>query len=47
MIGNTQNYKTYLLFLSGPEQIRPRKFEDALKSNSFKRDLPSFLINEW
>ena len=31
----------------GPEQIRPRKLEQALKSMSFKQALPRFLLEDW
>ena len=31
----------------GPEQSRPKNFNDALNSPSFKRELPSFLMKEW
>ena len=31
----------------GPEQSRPKHFNDALNSPSFKRELPSFLMKEW
>ena len=34
--------------ITGPEQRRvPRDLNDALKSRSFKRQLPQFLANEW
>ena len=33
--------------ITGPEQARPKKMSDALKSASFKRNLPSFLVTEW
>ena len=37
-----RNYKNI-----GPQQIRPADFNEALKSPSFKTELPSFLLNEW
>ncbi|ESO90052.1 hypothetical protein LOTGIDRAFT_164355 [Lottia gigantea] len=33
--------------ITGPDQLRPRNLSDALKSTSFKKNLPSFLIEEW
>lgn len=34
--------------ITGPEQRRvPRQLNDALKSKSFKKQLPQFLANEW
>ena len=37
-----RNYKNI-----GPQQIRPADFNQALKSPSFKTELPTFLLNEW
>ena len=37
-----RNYK-----IIGPQQTRPADFNEALKSLSFKRELPTFLLNEW
>ena len=37
-----RNYK-----IIGPQQTRPADFNEALKSPSFKRELPTFLLNEW
>ncbi len=37
-----RNYKNI-----GPQQIRPADFNEALKSPSFKTELPTFLPNEW
>ena len=37
-----RNYKNI-----GPQQIRPADFNEALKSPSFKTELPTFLLNEW
>ena len=37
-----RNYK-----IIGPQQTRPGDFNEALKSPSFKRELPTFLLNEW
>ena len=37
-----RNYKSI-----GPQQIRPADFNEALKSPSFKTELPTFLQNEW
>ena len=37
-----RNYK-----IIGPQQTRPVDFNEALKSPSFKRELPTFLLNEW
>ena len=31
----------------GPQQTRPADLNEALKSPSFKTELPSFLLNEW
>ena len=31
----------------GPDQARPKNFNDALNSTSFKKELPSFLVKEW
>ena len=31
----------------GPQQTRPVDFSEALKSPSFKTELPTFLLNEW
>ena len=31
----------------GPQQIRPADFNEALKSPSFKTELPTFPLNEW
>ena len=31
----------------GPQQTRPVDFNEALKSPSFKTELPTFLLNEW
>ena len=33
--------------LGGPEQVRPRNFESALSSRSFKRQFPLFVAEEW
>ena len=33
--------------LGGPEQVRPRNFESALSSRSFKQQFPLFLAEEW
>jgi len=33
--------------ITGPEQVRPRSIEKALKSSSFKQQLPQFLLKEW
>ena len=30
-----------------PQQTRPADFNEALKSPTFKRELPTFLLNEW
>ena len=37
-----RNYK-----IIGPQQPRPADFNEALRSTSFKRELPTFLLNEW
>ena len=37
-----RNYK-----IIEPQQTRPADFNEALKSPSFKRELPTFLLNEW
>ena len=37
-----RNYK-----FIGPQQTRPANFNESLKSPSFKRELPTFLLNEW
>ena len=37
-----RNYKSI-----GPKQTRPADFNEALKSPSFKTELPTFLLNEW
>ena len=37
-----RNYKSI-----GPQQTRPVDFNEALKSPSFKTELPTFLLNEW
>ncbi len=31
----------------GPQQARPADLNEALKSPSFKTELPTFLLNEW
>ena len=33
--------------ISGPDQIRPKNIEKALKSSSFKRGLPEFMMDDW
>ena len=33
--------------ITGPEQIRPRDMEKALRSPSFKQQLPRFLVKDW
>ena len=33
--------------LGGPEQVRPRNFESALSSRSFKQQFPLFVAEEW
>ncbi len=33
--------------ITGPEQYRPKKIADSLKSTSFKQQLPQFLAKEW
>ena len=33
--------------ITGPDQIRPRDIEKALKSPSFKQQLPRFLVKDW
>ena len=33
--------------LGGPEQVRPRNFESALSSRSFKQQFPLFVAKEW
>lgn len=33
--------------IHGPEQVRPKDFGKALKSSSFKQQLPRFLMKDW
>ncbi|KAG1693158.1 Complement component receptor 1-like protein [Nymphon striatum] len=33
--------------ITGPDQIRPRSLEKALKSTSFKQQFPRFLVKDW
>ena len=39
------DYRQFMI--SGPQQRRPRDIHDALKSRSFKMELPMFLAEEW
>lgn len=36
-----------LYVIGGPEQVRPKNFESALTSRSFKQQFPLFLAEEW
>lgn len=35
------------VFVLGPEQIRPKNFDSALNSRSFKQQFPLFIAEEW
>ena len=36
-----------MFVLGGPEQVRPRNFESALSSRSFKQQFPLFVAKKW
>ena len=36
-----------MFVLGGPEQVRPRNFESALSSRSFKQQFPLFVTEKW